>query len=66
MYILFDKIYDFNNLPKGFKLDNTRKKTCIEYTINFYDENDKHRTIKDVTREIEEKSKELEEWVKQL
>ena len=66
MYILFDKIYDFNNLPKGFKLDNTREKTCIEYTINFYDENDKHRTIKDVTREIEEKSKELEEWVKQL
>ena len=66
MYILFDKIYDFNNLPKGFKLDNTREKTCIEYTINFYDKNDKHRTIKDVTREIEEKSKELEEWVKQL
>ncbi len=66
MYILFDKIYDFNNLPKGFELDNTREKTCVEYIINFYDENNKHRTIKDVTREIEEKSKELEEWVKLL
>lgn len=66
MYILFDKKYNFNNLPKGFELDNTREKTCVEYIINFYDENNKHRTIKDVTREIESKSKELEEWVKQL
>lgn len=66
MYILFDKKYNFNNLPKGFELDNTREKTCVEYIINFYDEKNKHRTIKDVTREIESKSKELEEWVKQL
>jgi len=66
MYILFDKKYNFNNLPKGFELDNTREKTCVEYIINFYDENNKHRTIKDVTREIESKSKELEEWVKLL
>ena len=66
MYILFDKKYNFNNLPKEFELDNTREKTCVEYIINFYDENNKHRTIKDVTREIESKSKELEEWVKLL
>lgn len=66
MYILFDKIYEFNNLPEGFTIDNSRDKTCIEYVINFYDENNKHRTIKDVTREIENKSKELEEWVKLL
>ena len=66
MYILFDKKYNFNNLPKGFELDNTREKTCVEYIINFYDENNKHRTIKDVTREIESKSKELKEWVKLL
>lgn len=66
MYILFDKIYELNNLPEGFIIDNSRDKTCIEHIISFYDENNKHRTIKDVTREIENKSKELEEWVKQL
>lgn len=66
MYILFDKIYEFNNLPEDFTIDNSRDKTCIEHIINFYDEDNKHRTIKDVTREIENKSKELEEWVKLL
>ena len=66
MYILFDKIYEFNNLPEGFTIDNGSDKTYIEHIISFYDENNKHRTIKDVTREIENKSKELEEWVKLL
>ena len=66
MYILFDKIYEFNNLPEGFTIDNSSDKTYIEHIISFYDENNKHRTIKDVTREIENKSKELEEWVKLL
>lgn len=66
MYILFDKIYEFNDLPESFTIDNSRNKTYLEHIINFYDENNKHRTIKDVTREIENKSKELEEWVNRL
>ena len=66
MYILFDKIYEFSNLPEGFEISNSNGKTCIEHMICFYDKNNKHRTIKDVTEEIENKSKELEEWVKSL
>ena len=66
MYILFDKEYKFNNLPESFIVDNSNGKTCIEHIINFYDDNNKHRNIKAVTEEIENKIKELEEWVNRL
>ena len=64
MYILFDKVYYFKDLPNDFIINND--KTCIDSLISFYDKNNNHKTIKEVMKEIDKKCKLLEEWVDKL
>ena len=70
LYILFTDNYKFNNLPKEFKLtindglDNPR--TCIECEISFYDENNNHKKMIDVLKEIDNKCNILKEWADKL
>lgn len=66
IYILFDKIYKFDTLPNGFKLENSNNKTDISCMICYYDENNKKKTRKDVEEEIEKNCKILEKWANDL
>lgn len=66
-YILFNKHYDFDNLPDGFEyysLDDDR--TCIQSEINYYDEFNNRKKRQVVEEEIEKNCIKLLEWVKQL
>lgn len=67
---MFDDNYTFDNIPKGFDIiindGLSYKRTCIESIINFYDKNDKHKSIKDVTDEIEYKCDILYNWASKL
>ncbi len=70
LYILFDDNYTFDDIPNGFDVTIndglSYKRTCIKSIINFYDENDKHKSIKDVTDEIEYKCDILYNWASKL
>ncbi|MBQ9181798.1 MAG: hypothetical protein IJ134_04115 [Bacilli bacterium] len=66
MYILFDKIYEFETIPDDFELKNFYGKSSIECSISFYTKNNEHRTMLDVMKEIENKGIELEQWAKSL
>ena len=41
-------------------------RTCIECEISFYDENNEHRKMSDVLKEIDNKCELLREWAKKL
>ena len=70
LYILFDKVYEFNNLPDGFKLSIndglSYPRTCIECKISYYDENNKHKKMIDVLYEIDNKCEILKTWAGNL
>ena len=66
MYILFDKDYYFTTLPLDFNVRKNDNRLMIDYTINYYDEKHNHKSISMVMREIDNKCKLLEEWVKEL
>lgn len=70
LYILFDDKYEFNDLPSEFKLfindEGNYPRTSIECEIRFYNDNNEHRKIGDVLREIDDKCKMLKEWVEKL
>lgn len=70
IYILFDKDYQFNNLPDDFEISNndglSHSRTCIECEINYYDNNNERKTFSAVMKEIENKCKLLEKWAKEL
>lgn len=61
IYILFDKKYNFKNIPKGFVLEDN----CISCKINFYDE-EKRKKANDIQKEINEYNKILYEWASNL
>ena len=62
MYILFDKIYEFETVISDFELKKIHGKSSIECLISFYTKNNEHRTILVVMNEIENKGIELEQW----
>ena len=70
LYILFDDNYEFDNLPKDFKLttNNGRdySRTCIECEISYYDESNQHKKMIDVLNEIDNKCEILREWAEKL
>ena len=70
LYILFDDKYEFDNLPKDFKLttNNGRdySRTCIECEISYYDERNQHKKMIDVLNEIDNKCEILKRWVEEL
>ena len=70
LYILFDDKYEFDNLPKDFKLttNNGRdySRTCIECEISYYDESNQHKKMIDVLNEIDNKCEMLREWAEKL
>lgn len=65
-YILFNKHYDFDNLPDGFEYYLGDDRTCIQSEINYYDEFNNRKKRKVVEEEIERNCIKLLEWVKQL
>lgn len=70
LYILFTDKYKFENLPSEFKLsiDNglDYPRTYIECEISYYDDNNEHRKMIDVLKEINSKCKLLKEWAEKL
>ena len=70
LYILFDDKYEFYNLPDDFKLTTNNGKdyprTCIECEISFYDENNQHRKMVSVLKEIDSKCEILRQWAEEL
>lgn len=62
IYIMFDKVYDFPNLPEGFVLE----KDVIRHQVSFLDENESHRTADSIEKEIIKYNKILENWVSNL
>ena len=70
LYILFDDKYEFDNLPEDFELTindgRDYLRTCIECIINFYDENNQHRKMASVLKEIDNKCEILRQWVNKL
>ena len=61
-YIMFDKEYQFSDLPKGFKKNNCiiRKETDI------FDENKKAYEYMELQEKIKKTNEELLEWAKEL
>lgn len=68
VYILFDKEYEFENLPDEFELyeNEDDKRTCIQCFVSYYDKNNKRKKRNIVEKEIDEKINKLNEWVKGL
>ena len=70
LYILFDDKYEFNNLPSEFKLlindGRDYPRTSIECEISFYDENNQHRKMVSVLKEIDSKCEVLRQWAEEL
>lgn len=70
LYILFDDKYEFDNIPSEFKLTINNgldyPRTCIECEISFYDENNQHRKMIDVLKEIDNKCEILKQWAEEL
>jgi len=69
IYILFDKVHVFDNLPDCFELDDdedSKIRTCMRCIINYYDENNKRKKFSEVMKEIENKCKLLEKWAEKL
>lgn len=70
IYILFDNNYEFDNLPEGFKLTANNgldyPRTCIECEISYYDENNQHRKMNSVLKEIDDKCEKLRQWANNL
>ena len=69
-YILFNDKYDFDNLPNGFDIEVDEgfdyPRTLLECKTSYYDKNNKHLNMLDVLKELDDKCKELYEWVKKL
>lgn len=69
-YILFNDKYDFDNLPNGFDIEVNEgfdyPRTLLECKTSYYDKNNKHLNMLDVLKELDDKCKELYEWVKKL
>lgn len=65
IYILFDNVYTFDNLPDGFEYIDGDK-TCIDSSISYYDKHNNKRIRKDVECELEEKCKILKNWAEKL
>lgn len=70
LYILFTDNYEFDNLPSEFKLYTNNgldyPRTCIEYEISYYNENNEHRKMMDVLNEIDNKCEKLKDWANKL
>ena len=70
LYILFDDKYEFDNIPSEFKLTINNgldyPRACIECEISFYDENNQHRKMISVLKEIDNKCEILKRWVEEL
>ncbi len=70
LYILFVEKYEFNNLPSEFKLSINDgldyPRTCIECEISYYDENNVHKKMIDVLKEIDNKCELLKDWATNL
>lgn len=70
IYILFTNEYLFDNLPAGFNISTNNgldySRTYIECIINYYDENNEHKKMSDVLKEIDSKCELLKEWATQL
>ena len=70
LYILFDDKYEFDNIPKDFKMTTNNGKnyprTCIECEISFYDEYNQHRKMISVLKEIDNKCEILRQWADKL
>lgn len=64
IYILFNKIYDFLNLPEGFCVDDDNN-CCIRCTVEFYKDG-KRKKIDDIHKEIEKYNNTLYEWARKL
>lgn len=61
IYVMFDKDYNFEILPSGFK----KNENTIEMFINYYEE-DKRKIWNDIDKEIKEANKVLYEWAYKL
>ena len=64
IYILFDKKYDFINIPEGFEID-ADNICCIRCKIDFY-KDEKRKRINNIHEEIEKNNNILYEWAKKL
>lgn len=67
IYISFDKEYKFDNMPKGFNLENENLKSAIDGYVSYYNEDiTERRSREDIEKELEEKRKILKDWVEKL
>lgn len=71
IYVLFNKMYSFENLPEGFTLEDFEatsgtERCILECDVNYYDENGKMRKMKDVYEELDYRQKKLTAWAKSL
>lgn len=69
MYVLFDNIYKFENVPEDFIVDESNGRTSINYVINRYKNENNNlvlKSIEEFTTEVEYVSQELTNWVDKL
>lgn len=64
IYILFSKLYDFNNLPDGFHLSDD--KLQLSHDIYYYNENDERISKIEFEKDKNKHLKFLLEWAKLL
>ena len=71
-YILFDKIYDFEDLPDGFEYKISQNpitaidRSCIGKYINYYHSDNNRKTRKEIEQEIDENCETLLKWAEKL
>lgn len=67
-YITFDKVYDFNNIPKDFVVETVDNKTNIYKKISFYKDikNTERKSDKEISSELNQNYEDLKEWVSKL
>ena len=67
-YISFDKVYDFNVLPKDFVVEVVDNKTNIYKKIFFYKDskNTNRKSDQEILSELNQNYEDLKEWVRLL
>lgn len=63
IYIMFDKKYNFSNLPEGFKLET---EDTLRHTIHFIDDAGKRKSFEEIENEIKKYNEILKEWANNL
>jgi len=66
IYILFDKMYEFDSVPDLFEISNTDSRISIECKVNYYDENNIKKKRVVVEDELDSLCDKLKKWAENL